>query len=328
MKRKTVTAMLALLLTAALCVSAGFVTGKSAQAEELPSPLPLLPPVMQEVTKNGGFDDAATDLLIRVDADCNATDAAGNVIAPVGSLAIGDRTPVYYVSSAVAATNLAQYLVAQSVAKAVVASSKPELLVKVREKAVNVSGMLDCRSLPVGSRDDWDAIRRSANAAWARAVLLPDTACAGSIRFLRRLSFAVYTEVHTATQVAAAVGAGANGLLAKDPSETAAAVREGLHERGYSATLVNARFAKPLDEEMLTGLAAGHKLIVTMEENVINGGFGEHVTEFFSSRRLKNRILNIAIPDTYVEHGNTEILCRELKLDAASICERVIREYI
>ena len=116
-------------------------------------------------------------------------------------------------------------MVAQSVAKAVVASSKPELLVKVREKAVNVSGMLDCRSLPVGSRDDWDAIRRSANAAWARAVLLPDTACAGSIRFLRRLSFAVYTEVHTATQVAAAVGAGANGLLAKDPSETAAAVR-------------------------------------------------------------------------------------------------------
>lgn len=110
--------------------------------------------------------------------------------------------------------------------------------------------------------------------------------------------------------------------------KTAAAVREGLHERGYSATLVNARFAKPLDEEMLTGLAAGHKLIVTMEENVINGGFGEHVTEFFSSRRLKNRILNIAIPDTYVEHGNTEILCRELKLDAASICERVIREYI
>ena len=110
--------------------------------------------------------------------------------------------------------------------------------------------------------------------------------------------------------------------------KTAAAVREGLHERGYSATLVNARFAKPLDEEMLTGLAAGHKLIVTMEENEINGGFGEHVTEFFSSRRLKNRILNIAIPDTYVEHGNTEILCRELKLDAASICERVIREYI
>lgn len=110
--------------------------------------------------------------------------------------------------------------------------------------------------------------------------------------------------------------------------KTAAAVREGLHERGYSATLVNARFAKPLDEDLLTGLAAGHKLIVTMEENVINGGFGEHVTEFFSSRRLKNRILNIAIPDNYVEHGNTEILCRELKLDAASICERVIREYI
>ncbi len=110
--------------------------------------------------------------------------------------------------------------------------------------------------------------------------------------------------------------------------KTAAAVREGLHERGYSATLVNARFAKPLDKDLLTGLAAGHKLIVTMEENVINGGFGEHVTEFFSSRRLKNRILNIAIPDTYVEHGNTEILCRELKLDAASICERVIREYI
>lgn len=225
MKRKTVTAVLTVLLTAALFVSAWSVTGKSAQAEETPSPLPYLPPVMQEVTKNGGFDDAATDLLIRVDADCNAVDADGNVIAPIGSLAIGDRTPVYYVSSAVAATNLSQYLVSQSVTRAVVASSKPELLVKVREKAVNVSGMLDCRSLATASREDWDAIRRSANAAWARAVLLSGSVCAEGVRFLRRLSFAVYTEVHNATQAAAAVGAGANGFLAKDPSKTAAAVR-------------------------------------------------------------------------------------------------------
>ncbi len=108
--------------------------------------------------------------------------------------------------------------------------------------------------------------------------------------------------------------------------KTAAEVREGLHERGIAATLVNVRFAKPLDEELILNLAPKHKLIVTLEENVINGGFGEHVTEFMCRSRCKCRILNIAIPDDYVEHGNVDILRKELKIDALSIIERIVLE--
>lgn len=77
------------------------------------------------------------------------------------------------------------------------------------------------------------------------------------------------------------------------------------------------RFAKPLDEDALRYITEHHKVIVTMEENVISGGFGEHVTEFYNNENGKDiRIVNIAIPDEYVEHGNVELLRKEVGLDA------------
>lgn len=109
--------------------------------------------------------------------------------------------------------------------------------------------------------------------------------------------------------------------------KTAEEVREKLLERGYSATLVNARFAKPLDEALLSCLAKDHQMLVTLEENVISGGFGAHVTEFLCAGKTNCRMLNIAIPDDYVEHGNVDLLRRELKIDAASILERILTEY-
>ncbi len=110
--------------------------------------------------------------------------------------------------------------------------------------------------------------------------------------------------------------------------KTAVAVREQLKEKGYSCSLINARFAKPLDEETLQQVVNNHKLIVTMEENVINGGFGEHVTEFYQQKdELDIQILNIAIPDEYVEHGNVDILRKEVGIDADSIVERTIKAY-
>lgn len=109
--------------------------------------------------------------------------------------------------------------------------------------------------------------------------------------------------------------------------KTAEQVRDGLKEQGYSCSLVNARFAKPLDEEMLLELPKGHKLIVTMEENVLNGGFGEHITSFYSRRRQKIRVLTIAIPDEYVEHGNVDILRREVGIDKDTILKRTAEEY-
>lgn len=109
--------------------------------------------------------------------------------------------------------------------------------------------------------------------------------------------------------------------------KTGEEVRERLKGMGYHTTLVNARFAKPLDEELLLSLAKKHKMVVTMEENVINGGFGEHVTAFLSRKRKKISVLNIAIRDDYVEHGNVDILRRELGIDAESIVGRILEKY-
>ena len=62
--------------------------------------------------------------------------------------------------------------------------------------------------------------------------------------------------------------------------------------------------AKPLDTQMLMEAASKHTLVVTMEENVINGGFGEHITRFYNEQGIYVNVLNIAIPDEYVEHGD------------------------
>ena len=109
--------------------------------------------------------------------------------------------------------------------------------------------------------------------------------------------------------------------------KTAEQGHDRLKEAGYASSLINARFAKPLDEEALGEITANHRLIVTMEENVINGGFGEHITRFYNECGSSITVLTIAIPDAYVEHGNVDILRKELGIDAASVTERVLEAY-
>lgn len=109
--------------------------------------------------------------------------------------------------------------------------------------------------------------------------------------------------------------------------KTAEEVHDRLKEAGYASSLINARFAKPLDEEALGEITANHRLIVTMEENVINGGFGEHITRFYNECGSSITVLTIAIPDAYVEHGNVDILRKELGIDAVSVTERVLEAY-
>ena len=105
-------------------------------------------------------------------------------------------------------------------------------------------------------------------------------------------------------------------------------VEKVLKEKGYACSLINARFAKPLDEETLRTITTNHKLIVTMEENVINGGMGEHVTEFYGQNEMESvHVLNIAIPDEYVEHGNVDILRKEVGIDAETITRRTVAAY-
>lgn len=110
-------------------------------------------------------------------------------------------------------------------------------------------------------------------------------------------------------------------------AETADQVRLKLKEEGYRCTLVNARFVKPLDTGLLTELAQDHRLFVTIEENVVAGGFGEQVLEFVSRQGLGVRVCINGIPDDYVEHGNVDILRRELGLEPGTILERVTSAY-
>lgn len=109
--------------------------------------------------------------------------------------------------------------------------------------------------------------------------------------------------------------------------KTAEAVYAILKENGYQCSLINARFAKPLDEETLLAVTENHKLIVSMEENVINGGFGEHITRFYQEHGRPVEVLNIAIPDEYVEHGNVDILRREVGIDQDTIAARTVETY-
>ena len=110
--------------------------------------------------------------------------------------------------------------------------------------------------------------------------------------------------------------------------ETALAVREQLKELHYQCTLINARFAKPLDEELLLSLSEDHKLLVTLEENVITGGFGQQVTQFLTDTGQPVKVLQIAIPDQFVEQGSPAKLREEVGLDAAFIVKKIIVEVI
>lgn len=106
--------------------------------------------------------------------------------------------------------------------------------------------------------------------------------------------------------------------------KTAHEVRQNLKWKGFECTLINARFVKPLDEGRLLELTKEHKLIVTLEENVLDGGFGEHVSEFYEEIGSDVQVLNIALPDAYVEHGNVEVLKQECGIDAETIEKKII----
>ncbi len=109
--------------------------------------------------------------------------------------------------------------------------------------------------------------------------------------------------------------------------QTALAVREMLKEIGYQCTVVNARFVKPIDEEMLAYLAKDHRMVVTMEENVKSGGFGEKVLEYYNETRTDIQVLQAALPDDYIEHGNVNVLREETCIDAESVFKRIVAQY-
>jgi 1-deoxy-D-xylulose-5-phosphate synthase len=90
-----------------------------------------------------------------------------------------------------------------------------------------------------------------------------------------------------------------------------------------NATVINMRFIKPIDEQMLLELAKSHEVLVTVEENVIAGGAGSAVNNFLQAQRILMPVLNIGLPDSFIEQGTREELLTICGLDAQSIFTRV-----
>lgn len=110
-------------------------------------------------------------------------------------------------------------------------------------------------------------------------------------------------------------------------SELAESVRTELKGMGYSCSLVNARFIKPLDTEMIERLSREHRLLVTIEENVLSGGYGARVLEYVSKEKLPVHVCRIGLPDTFIEQGNIDLLRRENGLEKSAIVKKIIDEY-
>lgn len=107
---------------------------------------------------------------------------------------------------------------------------------------------------------------------------------------------------------------------------TAEHIRDKLKAEGYDCTLANGRFIKPIDFELVDRLAQSHKLIVTLEENVLQGGFGMAVKAYIQEHDPQVKVLTIGLPDAYVEHGNVSLLRETLKIDSDSII-KTMREF-
>ena len=90
-----------------------------------------------------------------------------------------------------------------------------------------------------------------------------------------------------------------------------------------NATVINMRFVKPLDKQLISEVAEAHELIITIEENAAMGGAGSAVNEYLAEQDLKIDVINLGLPDRYVEHGDTSLLLSECGLDEAGIIRAI-----
>lgn len=98
---------------------------------------------------------------------------------------------------------------------------------------------------------------------------------------------------------------------------------EQLRSDGISAQVINMRFVKPLDTELLDEVAHKFNKIVTVEENAIVGGFGSGIVEYFADKNYKNNILRLGLPDSFIEHGTQAELYKILGIDTEGIYNNV-----
>ncbi len=107
----------------------------------------------------------------------------------------------------------------------------------------------------------------------------------------------------------------------------ALAAAETLKEKGISAAVVNMRYIKPLDSELLEQLSDRYDVLFTVEENTVQGGFGAAILEWCSMNRRRNKVYNIAVPDRFILHASISEQQEECGLDAESI-EKYICEHL
>ena len=106
--------------------------------------------------------------------------------------------------------------------------------------------------------------------------------------------------------------------------EVALDVCNRLKDMGNNTTLVNARVISPLDTDMLDRLSKKHKLIVTLEENIYSGGYGEAVLAYYKKTNAKCKVMTYSLPDTYVEHGDVSSLRKKYGLNSLSVVTGIV----
>lgn len=123
--------------------------------------------------------------------------------------------------------------------------------------------------------------------------------------------------LETGTEVAImAVGTGV---------EVAYQVNQILAEYQVKATILNARFVKPIDEFAILELQNNHKYIITIEENILQGGFGMSVLNFVNQHDLPMKVVNVAFPDEYIPHGDTSSIKKRYGYEAQSVAKDILK---
>ena len=98
---------------------------------------------------------------------------------------------------------------------------------------------------------------------------------------------------------------------------------ESLDAKGLSTTVADARFAKPIDKELIEELSKSHEILITIEEGSI-GGFGSHVTQYINENNLDIKTINMFLPDEFIDHNSAEKMYEEAGLNASGIVSKVM----
>ena len=104
-------------------------------------------------------------------------------------------------------------------------------------------------------------------------------------------------------------------------------LRQFIKDKNINPIVVNARFAKPIDLEMIDEICKKKvKKLVVLEEGVKNGGIGSEIEDYVHDKDYSTKVILITIPDAYVEHGNVSKLREALKIDSSSILEKLLKD--